>query len=121
MYNRFDSHDLSIECESLLAARPLPVPGDIDISTVGVTNQLKKSKANKAPGPDGNPGRLLRVCAIELGPVFQPLFKQSVDIDLCDSYHLENVYSGTGPKNVITVRVKPLQTCGPNVHRHEVF
>ena len=45
-----------------------------------VTNQFKKSKANKAPGPDGIPGRLLKECAIELGPVFQPLFKQSVDI-----------------------------------------
>ena len=45
-----------------------------------VTNQFKKCKANKAPGPDGIPGRLLKECAIELGPVFQPLFKQSVDI-----------------------------------------
>ena len=78
-YNRFDTRDFSIECESLLAAGPLPVPGDFDISTVDVTNQFKKSKANKAPGPDGIPGRLLKECAIELGPVFQPLFKQSVD------------------------------------------
>ena len=78
-YNRFDSHDYSIECESLLAAGPLPVPGDFDISTVDVTNQFKMSKANKA-GPDGIPGRLLKECAIELGPVFQPLFKHSVDI-----------------------------------------
>ena len=45
-----------------------------------VTNQFKKSKANKGPGPDGIPDRLLKACAIELGPVFQPLFKQSVDI-----------------------------------------
>ena len=45
-----------------------------------VTNQFKKCKANKAPGPDGIPGRLLKECTIELGPVFQPLFKQSVDI-----------------------------------------
>ena len=85
-YNRFDSYDISIECESLLAVGPLPVLGDIDISTVDVTNQFKKSKANKAPGPGGIPGCLLKECAIELGPVFQPLFKQSVD-----SYHLENV------------------------------
>ena len=35
--------------------------GDIDISTVDVTNKFKKSKANKAPGPDGIPGRLLSV------------------------------------------------------------
>ena len=35
--------------ESLLAAGPLHVPGDIDISTVDVTNQFKKCKANKAP------------------------------------------------------------------------
>ena len=35
-----------------------------------VTIQLKKPKANKAPGPDGIPGCLLKECAIELGPVF---------------------------------------------------
>ena len=58
-YNRFYSHDFLLS-ESLLAAGPLPVPGDIDISTVDVTNQFKKSKANKAPGPDGIPGRLLK-------------------------------------------------------------
>ena len=43
-------------------------------------NHVNQYKANKAPGPDGIPGRLLKECAIELGPVFQPLFKQSVDI-----------------------------------------
>ena len=42
-YNRFDTHSVSIECESLLAAGPLPVPCDFDISTVDVTNQFKKS------------------------------------------------------------------------------
>ena len=47
-YNRFDSYDISIECESLLAVGPLPVLGDIDISTVDVTNQFKKSKANSS-------------------------------------------------------------------------
>ena len=60
-YNRFGSPDFSIECESLLAVGPLPVPGDIDISSVDVTNQFKKSKANKPPGPDGIPGHLLKV------------------------------------------------------------
>ena len=44
-----------------------------------VINQFKKSKAHKAPGPDRIPGRLFKECAIKLGPVFQPLFKQSVD------------------------------------------
>ena len=77
-YNRFDSQDISIECESLLATGPLSVPGNIDISTVDVINQFKMYKTNKAPGPDCIPGRLRSV--IELGPVFQPLFKQSVDI-----------------------------------------
>ena len=61
-YNIFDTLDFSIECESLLVAGPLPLPGDIDISTLDVTNQFKNSKANKAPGPDGIPCRLLRLC-----------------------------------------------------------
>ena len=40
------------------------MPGDIDISTVDVTNQLKKSKANKSRATNGIPGGL--------GPAFQP-------------------------------------------------
>ena len=47
LYNIFDSRDFSIECESLLAAGPLPVPGDFDISTVDVTNQFKSIRLIK--------------------------------------------------------------------------
>ena len=36
-YNRFDTHDFSIECESLLTAGPLPVPGDFDIFEIDIT------------------------------------------------------------------------------------
>ena len=76
-----------------------------------VTNQFNKSKANQSPDTDGIPGRLLKECAVELGPTFQPLFQQSV----------ENFHSGTHLQNVIPIRVKPFQTCGPNVHHHEMF
>ena len=34
---------MHVECESLLPAGPLPLTGDIEISTVDVTNQLKQS------------------------------------------------------------------------------
>ena len=63
-------------------AAPLPIQGDIDISTVDVTNQLKQSKANKSPDTVGIPGRLLKECAVGLGPAFQPLFQQCVNTDV---------------------------------------
>ena len=115
-YNIFDTRDFSIECESLLAAGSLPVRDDFDISTVDVTNQFKKSKANKAPGPDGIPGRLLKECAIELGLVFQPLFKQSVDTGV-----IPTIWKTSIVVPVPKMSSPPLQTCGPNVHRHEMF
>jgi hypothetical protein len=46
---------------------------------IGCPNQFLKSKANKFPDRENIPGRLLKECAVELGPAFQPLFKQSVD------------------------------------------
>ena len=79
IYSRFDSQEFSVECESLLTAGALPLPGDIAISKVDITNRFKMYKANKSPGPDGIPDRLLNECAVELGPACQPLFQQSVD------------------------------------------
>ena len=40
--SRFDSHDFSIECESLLAAGPLPVPGDIGHFYRGCHKSIQK-------------------------------------------------------------------------------
>ena len=44
-----------------------------------MSKSILKSKANKFPDRENIPGRLLKECAVELGPAFQPLFKQSVD------------------------------------------
>ena len=78
-YNRFNTHDFSTACTDLLAEDEAPQPGDIPISLESVTNTLKQTKACKAPGPDGVPGRVLRDCALELGPALQPIFQASVD------------------------------------------
>ena len=83
-----------------------------------VTNHFKKSKANKAPGPDGIPGRLHKECAIVLGPVFQPLFKQSVDIGVIPTIWKTSIVVPV-PKMSSPSELNH-QTCGPNVHRHEM-
>ena len=51
----------------------------INISKAGVLKLLEKIKVNKATGPDGIPGNLLKMCASELASVFTLLFQASLD------------------------------------------
>ena len=106
--------------ELLLAAGPLP--GDIDTSTLDVTNHFKKFKVNKAPGPDGIPGRLLKECPIQLGPVFQPLFKQSVDTGVIPTIWKTSIVvpvpKMSSPSELNHFRPVALTSI---VHRHEMF
>ena len=52
----------------------------INISKAGVLKLLEKIKVNKATGPDGIPGNLLKMkmCASELASVFTLLFQASL-------------------------------------------
>ena len=43
---------------------------------------MKNIKENKATGPDGIPGKLLKICAFELHEIFVLLFQQSIDLGL---------------------------------------
>ena len=55
-----------------------PMP-QIRIGQAGVLKLLLDIKENKATGPDGIPGNLLKICAHELAPVYTVLFQASLD------------------------------------------
>ena len=57
----------------------LPKMNDIKVSKAGVLKLLKNIKPNKATGPDGIPGKLLKICSHQLAEVFQLLFQASLD------------------------------------------
>ena len=57
---------------------PNPMP-NITVSKAGVLNLLLKIKENKATGPDGIPGNLLKICANEIADVLTLLFHSSLD------------------------------------------
>jgi len=51
----------------------------IKVSRAGVLKLLLNVKENKATGPDGIPGKLLKTCAHELADVYRLLFQASLD------------------------------------------
>ena len=55
-----------------------PMP-QISVSKAGVLKLLLNVKENKATGPDGIPGNLLKICASELADVLTLLFQASLD------------------------------------------
>ena len=79
-YCRFDKTDCTTECTSLLSSYSTTGTLEVKITQEDVAKQLSRTKPNKAPGPDGIPGRLLKECAAELGPALQPIFQQSIDV-----------------------------------------
>ena len=52
---------------------------NISINRTGILKLLLGIKENKAPGPDGLPGKLLKMCAEELCGVLTVLFQKSLD------------------------------------------
>ena len=57
----------------------LPPMPKIHVTEAGVLKLLLNLKENKATGPDGIPGNLLKMCAHELAPVITVLFQASLD------------------------------------------
>ena len=55
-----------------------PMP-DITVTRAGVLKLLQNIKVDKATGPDGIPGNILKLCAPELAGVFTLLFQASLD------------------------------------------
>ena len=57
----------------------LPPMQKIKVVRAGVLKLLKNVKENKATGPDGIPGKILKTCAEELAEVYRVLFQASLD------------------------------------------
>ena len=53
---------------------------NIIISIEGVQNLLESLDVAKAPGPDGIPTRILKLCAAEIVPVLTVIFVQSLAV-----------------------------------------
>ena len=70
---------------SFPANNRLPDINGITVTRAGVLKLLLNINPNKATGPDGIPGRLLKLCAHELVEVFQLLFQTSLDQGLVPS------------------------------------
>jgi hypothetical protein len=76
-YTRFEQHDFSSDVSDL--RKSFTSDCDIVVSQDSVTSLFKCIDVNKAPGPDGIGGRVLRCCADQLGSVFTHLFQLSLD------------------------------------------
>ena len=71
IYARFYTHDYSGECDKLCQST------DSDPVTLverEVVRCLSRVNPNEVPGPDGLQGRVLKVCADQLGPFFTRFF-----------------------------------------------
>jgi len=73
--------DFSAECDGLLDSLPLQELNYESLLTrQDVYSQLIKCKPNKAPGPDGIPGRVLKSCALELTPILRSLCTSTIPV-----------------------------------------
>ena len=57
----------------------LPDIQEILVSSEGVHKLLSNINVNKATGPDGIPGRILKICAMEYADIYRLLFQASLD------------------------------------------
>ena len=55
-----------------------PCPCPLVLTSADVCRSLKKINTHRAPGPDGIPGRALKVCAVQLAEVFTDIFNKSL-------------------------------------------
>lgn len=76
-YARFDKQDFRRECDELCSG--LQPDTDITLTEKSVTAALSRINPNKAPGPDGLKGKVLKTCASQLGPVLTRLFQILLD------------------------------------------
>ena len=82
-YARFDTHDYTGKCDELCHSI------DFDPVTLvenDVVKCLSRVNPNKAPGPDGSRGRVLKVCADQLGPLFILYFQWLLNIHFVKRY-----------------------------------
>ncbi|KAI3366893.1 hypothetical protein L3Q82_009536 [Scortum barcoo] len=72
-YARFESTSPAVEVQKAQEDHCPPV-----ITRADVCRTLKRINTRKAPGPDGIPGRALKVCADQLADVFADIFNMSL-------------------------------------------
>ncbi|KAI3353887.1 hypothetical protein L3Q82_005089 [Scortum barcoo] len=70
---RTDAYNSAVEVQKAQEDHCPPV-----ISRADVCRTLKRINTRKAPGPDGIPGRALKVCADQLADVFADIFNMSL-------------------------------------------
>ena len=75
-YARFDVRDFSNECHEICESI---TPEHLEITETEVVKIFKKQKVNKASGPDGIGGKLLKTCASELGKIFTTIFQMLIN------------------------------------------
>nr|XP_057907087.1 uncharacterized protein LOC131104187 [Doryrhamphus excisus] len=73
------SHLIS-STSSLTSPRTQPPCSNLTLTTSQVRNQLRKTKARKAAGPDGISSRLLKSCADELCGIVEHIFNLSLKL-----------------------------------------
>ena len=78
-FTRFDKFDFTTECKTLLDSLSLQNSTRIVISERDVERTLKAVKIGKAAGPDKINGKVLKLCAQTLAPIFTQIFQKSMD------------------------------------------
>ncbi|KAI3368225.1 hypothetical protein L3Q82_007816 [Scortum barcoo] len=106
-YARFESTSPAVEVQKAQEDHCPPV-----ISRADVCRTLKRINTRKAPGPDGIPGRALKVCADQLADVFADIFNMSL---------LQSVVPTCFKETIIVPVPKKTKILSLNDYRHHLF
>ena len=71
-YARFDIRDFSAECDQICQSIK---PEHLELKESEVLKIFQKQKPNKAPGPDGIRGKVIKMCASQLSQIFTQIFQ----------------------------------------------
>ncbi len=99
-YARFEA-DTTAHTESAPAAAAEEV-SPLSLSVVDVTRSFKRLNIRKAVGPDGIPGRVLKVCAFQLARVFTDIFNLSLSLSVVPACFKKSTIVPIPKKNKIT-------------------
>lgn len=81
-YKRFDTDKHFHDCMAVLESIPRSNVDTINITAEQVTEVFKHLNPRKACGPDKVTPHLLKICAEELGPVWQPIYQQTLNSEV---------------------------------------
>ena len=78
-YARFDVRDFSVECNEICQSIE---PEFLEITESEVLKVFRKQKPNKAPGPDGVKGKVIKTCASQLSKIFTLIFQTLLNLHI---------------------------------------